>query len=544
MGIPLYFKQLSEKYPTIIKNNIDNRDNLFLDLNCAIHPCCKHILENYNKTHKDSSNLLEKKMITEVLEYIKKLVLMVNPKLLYIAIDGVAPCAKMNQQRLRRYKAILEKKLISNIKKDEGKENWNTNAISPGTEFMNELSKKIVNEINNNFIYKDIKVYFSDSKIPGEGEHKILEFIKKTELNNNIIIYGLDADLIVLSFVSHKSNIFLLREALQFGKPLYDKFLYLSIDELKYYIVKDLQEKILVNDPTILFNIDKLNSLLDDYIFITFLVGNDFIPHLLSFNLRQDGLTFLMEKYAELYVIHEENLIVKNNINNGFFKTYLNELERYENGLLIKMDKKRKRFRLNRTYNSDEEKELDLLNNSPIINRENEDFIEIGSKNWKYRFYREAMNIYDEDDLESCCLNYIEGLKWTVDYYFKGCKCWKYKYNYRHCPTLSDIINVLNKNNISKIKFNESKPYHYVVQLLSIFPSASKNLIPKEYRCLMDFESNVNDYYPSEFSIDTYYKRYFWQCEPILPLIDYERLSSEARKIKPLKTISKQIFIK
>ena len=117
MGIPLYFKQLSEKYPTIIKNNIDNRDNLFLDLNCAIHPCCKHILENYNKTHKDSSNLLEKKMITEVLEYIKKLVLMVNPKLLYIAIDGVAPCAKMNQQRLRRYKAILEKKLISNIKK-------------------------------------------------------------------------------------------------------------------------------------------------------------------------------------------------------------------------------------------------------------------------------------------------------------------------------------------------------------------------------------------------------------------------------------------
>ena len=100
MGIPLYFKQISEKYPSIIKDSLDSskNNNLFLDLNCAIHPCCRKILEEYS-VNNFNQNIFESKMINEVLNYIQKLVQMVNPQLLYIAIDGVAPCAKMNQQR-------------------------------------------------------------------------------------------------------------------------------------------------------------------------------------------------------------------------------------------------------------------------------------------------------------------------------------------------------------------------------------------------------------------------------------------------------------
>ena len=177
MGIPLYFKIISEKYPNIIKENLDNKtNNLFLDLNCAIHPCCHKILENYS-VNNFNQNIVENKMINEVLNYIQKLVSMVEPQLLYIAIDGVAPCAKMNQQRLRRYKTVYEKEQINKIKLEENKEldtfNWNTNAISPGTEFMDKLSVKIKNEIKNNKLYENIKVYFSDSYNPGEGEHKI-----------------------------------------------------------------------------------------------------------------------------------------------------------------------------------------------------------------------------------------------------------------------------------------------------------------------------------------------------------------------------------
>ena len=98
---------------------------------------------------------------------------------------------------------------------------WNTNAISPGTEFMDKLSTSITTELNTNKLYENIKVYFSDAYNAGEGEHKILEFIRTNELEGKIVVYGLDADLIVLSFVSQKNNIFLLREALSFGKPIY-----------------------------------------------------------------------------------------------------------------------------------------------------------------------------------------------------------------------------------------------------------------------------------------------------------------------------------
>jgi len=546
MGIPLYFKIISEKYPDIIKSNIEKKDSLFLDLNCAIHPCCRKILENYSVNNFNKNNV-ENKMINEVLNYIHKLVAFVNPKLLYLAIDGVAPCAKMNQQRLRRYKTIYEKEKTDSIKKEEKIEstnfNWNTNAISPGTEFMDKLSKSIIHEINNKQIYKDINVHFSDSYIPGEGEHKILEFIKNNELDNNIVIYGLDADLIILSFVSHKNNIFLLREALQFGKPVMDQFLYLDIDNLKYYIVKDIQEKILIADNTLLFDEEKLNNLIDDYIFITFLIGNDFLPHLLAFDLRNDGLTFLLDKYVEMYVIYEDNLVnrKKNTINWLFLKTYLNALSSYESDLLLKMSKKRKKFRLNKPYSSEYEKKIDLLNNYPILHQESENYVDIGRKNWKYRFYNKALNIYDNDDIDHCCLNYIEGLKWTYDYYFKGCKSWKWKYNYRHAPSIVDIINVMSNTNLNDIKFKENNPYSPIVQLLSIFPSTSRNLIPSEYRHLMTSSSDIYDYYPTHYEIDTYYKRYFWQCEPILPLIDYERINSCVKKITMPKYIKSKL---
>ncbi len=537
MGIPLYFKIISEKYPEIIRDDIKSKDSLFLDLNCAIHPCCRKVMEECGNI---DSERLEKRMINEVLRYIEKLFLLVNPKLLFIAIDGVAPCAKMNQQRLRRYKTILDKNNVDKIKLEENMDttvSWNTNAISPGTEFMTKLSKSIKRELSTNVSYKGINIYFSDSTVPGEGEHKILDFIKNNDLKNDIVIYGLDADLIILSFVSHKSNIFLLREALEFGKPVLDRFLYLDIDNLKYFLVKDIQEKILIKDPTLVFTVEKLNNIIDDYIFISFLIGNDFLPHLLAFNLRENGLNILLDTYVELYVIYEQNLISKNTINWTFLKVYFNELKNMEGDLLQKMWKKRQRFRLNRNYEDSYSQKMDLLNNYPILHLEKEKYIDVGHKNWKHRFYRKAMDIHDSDDLEKCCLNYLEGLNWTYNYYFKGCKSWNYIYNNRHCPSLNDLISTMNKFNLkTTLKIKESKPYSHIVQLLAIFPKKSINLIPKDYRKLVN--EDLMEYYPESFEIDTYYKRYMWQCEPILPLINFDKINRVVKKVKSVENLN------
>ena len=537
MGIPLFFKIISDKYPEIIKdiekNNINK--NLFLNLNCAIHPCCHEIINNYNSGL--NKEKLENKMITEVLNYIEKLTKLVDPSLLYISIDGVAPCAKMNQQRLRRYKSVYEKKIVNDIKQKldalENKLEWNTNAISPGTPFMKRLNDRIMGEINSNKLYSNIELFFDSSNVPGEGEHKILKFIRETKLEGDIIIYGLDADLIMLSLVSNKDNIYLLRESLELNKRIPDKFLYLDIDCLKYFILLELKERILNYDESYRFKIEDSTNLIHDYIFICFILGNDFIPHLESLSLRSGGLDIIMDIYISIYVNYGISIVdSKKKINNTFLKTFFKKLSLIENKTLIAMSNKRRRFKLRSDCDTELERQLELLNNKPIIDQIGEDYIDIGKKGWESRYYEKCLNIYDEEDVENACENYVTGLKWTFEYYFKGCSNWTWKYNYRHAPTLKDISKYLETININSIVIKPSKPYNSVVQLLSIFPKQNIDLIPDKFKILMKKKSDIIDFYPEKFDLDTYYKRYFWQCEPILPIIDFDRIIESVKSIK------------
>ena len=111
MGIPLYFKTISSKFPETIIEELEEiinqpvNNHLFFDLNCAIHPCCRNILKEYNH-NKTKDNVLEKRMLNEIIDYMKKIINLTKPNYIYIAIDGVAPFSKMAQQRERRYKSF------------------------------------------------------------------------------------------------------------------------------------------------------------------------------------------------------------------------------------------------------------------------------------------------------------------------------------------------------------------------------------------------------------------------------------------------------
>ena len=216
MGVPGFFLWLTKKYKNnnlITKKTLTKKtDYLLIDANSLIHPICFKVVET---SFVNNTEELENKMITSVIEYITSLIELVAPqKGTYIAIDGVAPIAKVKQQRLRRYKTIHDKKIWDSIKKKYNEPispYWNNSAITPGTQFMKKLHDHILSWMKS----ITFKIIYSSCYTPSEGEHKLLQYMKINS-NNNYVIYGLDADLIFLSLSSNVNNIFLLREGKEF----------------------------------------------------------------------------------------------------------------------------------------------------------------------------------------------------------------------------------------------------------------------------------------------------------------------------------------
>jgi 5'-3' exonuclease len=544
MGIPLFFKIISEKYTSPILNidDVDGVKSLFIDMNCLIHPCCRNLLDMDYSYYKRAQ--YETRMFHEIENYLRKIVELTDAKFIYIAVDGVAPCSKMNQQRLRRFKSILERKENNKIKGQLSmpieKEYWDTNCISPGTEFMASLSTHITNLIMDSDIFTNRKVIYSDHLLPGEGEHKILAYIRSHELDGNSVIYGLDADLIMLGLASNKNNIYLLREAMAFGKPTED-FLYLDIDCLKCGILEDFKERYSVHNrvlkDTMLINI------INDYIFICFFLGNDFLPHILGLDLRYQGLDIMLDIYTEAFSLLNSNIIQDNKINMDFLTIFLSKLKDKEPKFISVLFKKRQS--LNKFFKVNESNEYDrriaLLNNYPILNMDDEKYVMNDNshmKSWKNRYYKKTLGSIEKDDINAVCKNYIDGLVWVFRYYMVGCDSWHWKYNYNDGPLLSDLADYVANmtDDINKIKFPKTEPVNPYVQLLSILPEESSNLLPIEYRKIFK-DSNISYLYPIEYKLDTIFKRYYWQCVPVLPHLNIKEVIKEFKKIKCSKPL-------
>lgn len=358
MGVPAFFKWLCMRYPKIVievnsKGNSNDKivcgrsmthnskpevDNLYLDMNGIIHPCC-------HPTDRPQPNSIDD-MINDVFEYVDVLISIINPKkLIYLAIDGVAPRAKMNQQRSRRFRAALEAK-ETREKEEEVKKEWakkglidienklkfDSNVITPGTEFMDKLSKAlelyITNRLENDYRWKNRVVLFSDSSVPGEGEHKILEHIRyqrsleEYNPNTSHCIYGADADLIMLSLITHEPNFCIIRESVndktfrkcdacgktghvQIDCPTVTgrkediktiqntEFSILNVAILREYLELEFQD---INFPFKYY----FERIIDDFVLLCFFVGNDFLPHLPSLKIREGGIDAILYLYKQI----------------------------------------------------------------------------------------------------------------------------------------------------------------------------------------------------------------------------------------------------
>jgi 5'-3' exoribonuclease 2 len=233
MGVPSFFRWVSLRYPRVVTPpDPEGCDNLYIDLNGVIHPCF----------HPEDGKApeTEEECFAAILAYIDEVISVARPrKLVYVAVDGPAPRAKMNQQRSRRYRAANEAE-AKEMLEDELREQWSrqgkgqlapqkkadspmadSNVITPGTGFMSRLGRWLrhwaytsLNEVPP----PRFRVILSDATVPGEGEHKVMGFIRAQrhsaahDPNTRHCIHGLDADLIMLGLATHEPHFTILRE--------------------------------------------------------------------------------------------------------------------------------------------------------------------------------------------------------------------------------------------------------------------------------------------------------------------------------------------
>ena len=501
MGIPSYFSYIIKNHATIIKKqkNIRNIDNLYLDSNSIIYDSLYEI--NYTNNIDYEKNIIEK-VIIKIKGYIKN----INPaKSVFIAFDGVAPVAKLEQQRTRRFKSKYTEDIIKSVSEKTVVTRWDKTAITPGTNFM----KNLTNEIKNAFI-NNKKVIVSGTDHVGEGEHKLFNFIRENKEKHSkevTLVYGLDADLIMLGLCNSYlcKEIYIYRETPEFIKSIDYNF---EPNELYCLDIKSLSSSI-VYEMTNKSHTSFLNkNILHDYIFICFLLGNDFLPHFPALNIRTHGINILLSAYYNTLGRIKKTIINNGDINWGNFKKMIAWIKNNEeNNLLIEYELRNK-FECKKDYSKTPEEKLNII---PIKKREIEKQINPFEPGWDKRYYKLLFNYdYNKELIKKICINYLEGLEWVFKYYTEDCCDWRWRYNYHYPPLFKDLVEYIPNWETIMIEENQNTPLEPIAQLAYVLPIQSINLLPKEV--IENIREYEEDFYKDDFNIKWAFCKYLWEA--------------------------------
>eukprot|EP01084_Bolivina_argentea_P124244 220165_1 len=583
MGVPKFYRWMSERYPQINQLVSDSTllpefDNLYLDMNGMIHGC------THGDDSTESQKLSDRDMFLQLFHYIDRIVSqIVKPqKLLYMAIDGVAPRAKMNQQRSRRFCSAKDAKALRERLVEEGQsvldegEIFDSNCITPGTEFLAKVSKYlqyfICKKINEDPYWSRLKIIFSGHDVPGEGEHKIMQYIRderhsgRLPPNTRHCMYGQDADLIMLGLITHEPHFILLREVVNFGtfnarqsknavKVIVKNtggavFQLLHLSILREYIFLEMLQETRNNlelPPTC------LERWIDDFIFLIFLIGNDFLPHMPSLDIGEHAIPLLLDVYRSCWPNWGGEYLTKDGSIDSAerLEEYLCIIGSMEYELFKKREdkeasfrgKQQRRFRdvsrrsgfsasealLAEEELHEQEAEKQYRYEAALAERgcrsPSSTITESGQKDFKGRYYFEKLGLLPADTdmhnhLQMC---YLEGLQWCMAYYYKGCISWSWFYPFHYVPLISDLKGLA--KHLAQVKFILGAPFKPFEQLLSCLPPLSSWCLPKCYAKLMTSpDSPIHEFYPEDVAIDPNGKRNPWEFVILLPFIDTSRL--------------------
>ena len=583
MGIPKFFRWISERYPLcsqlVVPNEIPEFDNFYLDMNGIIHNCSRPPA-GANQTEQ----LEEHQMFIRIFGYIDDLFHKIKPKkIFFLAVDGVAPRAKMNQQRSRRFRSAKEKQLDPK---------WNdscfdSNCITPGTLFMQRLDEHLKyflqKKISEDPFWQHVTIIYSGHDVPGEGEHKIMEYIRlskaQSDYDPNVrhCLYGLDADLIMLGLVTHDPHFCLLREEVLFGKKQIKtatNFHLLHLCLLREYIDLEFRKYFQPDSSSLEYSLERI---LDDFILFSVLVGNDFLPSLSFILIHEGAYELLFENYIKCITANQQYLNEFGKVNfkalkqlidilaeteatlavsNAKFLTpsernALNQLKNFigknstqpiafdqDLGFIRKIchkghitfELKENELWLHPVSSAGKEKALKVVQNYLDSKVSSDELL----AEWKAEYYLDKIGNNDKETISAMCRNYLEGIQWVMLYYFEGVPSWSWYYGYHYAPKIVDIALFLDEEELDKIDFELSEPFKPFEQLMAVLPAFSSSLVPATLASLMhDQSSPIIHFYPYDFKTDLNGKQQEWEAVVLIPFIDEALLLRYVRAKEP-----------
>ncbi|PJF17899.1 5'-3' exoribonuclease 1 [Paramicrosporidium saccamoebae] len=462
-----------------------------------------------------------------------------------------------------------------------------------GTEFMQRMSTHlrylIAQRVSEDVTWRNLQVIFSGPEVPGEGEHKVMEYIRlnkaKADYDPNVrhCLYGLDADLILLGLLSHDPHFALLREEVTFGRGNQVKK---SAADTKFFLLHLclMREYMDLEFAMITGHTHSLERLIDDFILMMCLVGNDFLPNLPGFHLGEGVLETIFNSYKKVLPLFNGGHLNNNGqISFRNLAFLMHELVDHEKSQLIlsepslvreavqeKIDNKAELLRSliehfckkphvsewaparpitggERKLLTDVAQKLELFfkitdsnivmsrsrDISPVELRELEEelsVLEEPSENrfdrarhsWKRSYYLQKLHFDMDEDKES--------LQELLRNYAEGLQ-WNMLYYYEGVASWSWFYPYHYAPHISDLAdfmtgftcgpFDLGTPLLPLEQLMAVLPPASRALVPSTLATLMtDPNSPLIDFYPSEFTTDANGKKASWEAIVMIPFID------------------------
>ena len=536
MGIAGFYAYLRSrnKYRAAFKRFKPRQCNILaFDLNGLIHKVAQQVfgygaseddveieIYDYNNTIIISEEELEsrkKRLIREVWLELIALVREIGPTdQVIVAVDGVAPQAKITQQRRRRFRSATER---------PREQVFDSNSITPGTVLMDEIHTFLYEKLESVIEDEQLKsvfppvINYSSYLTDGEGEHKIADVLRQLGTSAvrtrdmTIVIDGLDADLFMIYMLQlHNFADVVLRRS---------DHEYLSLAAIG------------LNSP-------------NDFVIKACLVGNDFIPKMPAFAQVDTYLDYILDEDSRLpsagfgsgssraipVIVPEGGTTVPGKVTSETgdidwlaFRNWLTALQPF-------YDRQLQTWATADTIGIASDA-VNIVQSYGSVSAYQKKFNKVVFDDLWFKHIVSPVNYktatVTEQDKQLVALKYLQGIVWVYTYYRNGPnavdKTWFYPFHYGPSNT-SYLLNFV-KDNLDEMQIlTISQPMFQslsmVEQLMMVLPPRSYTLLPEDYHFLMlnSQDSPIYDLYPETIVIDNTGGVKEHEAIVLVPLVD------------------------